>query len=77
MVENVSIAPVVKQATEERKQIETFEQDLGNSLFKVWPEKPLEPGEYALIEYESEEDSEVTDVKTDITLLLWAFAVRP
>jgi hypothetical protein len=77
VVENVSIAPVVKQATEERKQIETFEQDLGNSLFKVWPEKPLEPGEYALIEYESEEDSEVTDVKTDITLLLWAFAVRP
>jgi hypothetical protein len=76
LVENISIAPVVKQATEERKQMDTFEQDLGNNLFKVWPEKALEPGEYALIEYASAEDQETTDVKTDIQLLLWSFAVR-
>jgi hypothetical protein len=37
----------------------------------------LEPGEYALIEYASAEDQETTDVKTDIQLLLWSFAVKP
>jgi hypothetical protein len=71
VVENISIMPVVKQASEERKQMATFEQDLGNGLFKVWPEKPLTPGEYALVEFADSEDA------TDIELLIWDFAYRP
>lgn len=70
VVENISIAPAVKVAYQERKQMDTFEQDLGNGLYKVWPEKPLPPGEYALVEFSESED------KDDIELLIWDFA-RP
>lgn len=71
VVENISIAPVVKVASEERKQMATFEQDLGNGLYKIWPEKPLPPGEYALVEFADRED------KDDIELLIWDFARPP
>jgi hypothetical protein len=71
VVENISIIPVAKQASEERKQMAAFDQDLGNGLFKVWPEKPLTPGEYALVEFADSEDA------TDIELLIWDFACRP
>jgi hypothetical protein len=70
VVENISIAPAIKIASEERKQMATFEQDLGNGLYKVWPEKALPPGEYALVEFSESED------KDDIELLIWDFA-RP
>ena len=69
IVENVSIVPVSKEAIEDRKQIETFEQQLMWNLYKVWPQKALEPGEYALMEYS---DAPETD---DIQLLIWDFAV--
>jgi ATPase subunit of ABC transporter with duplicated ATPase domains len=70
LVENIAIVPVSKQALEERKQMDTFEQQLGNGLFKIWPEKPLEPGEYALVQFADTEDQQ------DIELLVWDFAVR-
>jgi hypothetical protein len=73
LVENISIAPVVKQAYEERKQMDTFEQELSGGLYKIWPEKPLEPGEYALVEFPGTEDEN----KDDIELLVWDFAVQP
>ena len=31
--------------------IPTFKKQLGDMLFKIWPEGPLEPGEYAVIEF--------------------------
>jgi len=69
VVENVAIVPVSKESVEERKQIDTFQQQLGNGLYKIWPEKTLEPGEYALVEYSDTGD------KSDIELLIWDFAV--
>jgi hypothetical protein len=69
VVEDIAIIPVSKQAIEERKQMDTFEQQLADGLYKVWPEKPLEPGEYALIEFADTEDQQ------DIELLVWDFAV--
>jgi hypothetical protein len=69
LVEDIAIVPVSKQAIEERKQMDTFEQQLGDGLYKVWPEKPLEPGEYALVEYADTEDQQ------DIELLVWDFAI--
>ncbi len=69
VVENIAIIAVSKQAIEERKQMDTFEQQLADGLYKVWPEKPLEPGEYALVEYADTEDQQ------DIELLVWDFAV--
>jgi hypothetical protein len=69
IVENISIVPVAKQAIEERKHMDTFEQQLADGLFRVWPEKPLTPGEYALIEFSDQEDVE------EVQLLVWDFAI--
>lgn len=71
VVENISIAPVVKQAYEERKQMDTFDQQLADGLYRVWPEKPLTPGEYALVEFSD------PDEKSDIELMVWDFAYTP
>lgn len=69
VVENISIVPVSKQTVEDRKQMDTFEQQLMWNLYRVWPEKPLSPGEYALMEYS---DGAETD---DLQLMVWDFAV--
>ena len=70
IVENISIIPVAKQAVEDRKQMDTFEQELASGLYRVWPEKPLTPGEYALVEY-----ADTGDVN-DVELMVWDFAYR-
>lgn len=67
MVENLSIMPVVNEPIEEQKQIETFRRQLGDRLFKIWPTKALEPGEYAVVEY--------TEGK--VNLQVWDFAYKP
>jgi hypothetical protein len=51
LVENVSILPVTNEAVEDRQVIPTFKKQYEEDLFKIWPEKALEPGEYAIIEY--------------------------
>lgn len=70
IVENIAILPVAKQALEERKQMETFEQQLASGLYRIWPEKPLTPGEYALVEFSDKEDAD------DVELLVWDFAYQ-
>ena len=70
VVENISIIPVSNQSIEDRKQMDTFEQQLMWNLYRVWPEKPLEPGEYALMEYSEANDTD------DIQLMIWDFAVN-
>ena len=71
LVENISIIPVTKQNVEERKQMDAFQQQLDAGLFKVWPEKPLAPGEYALVEYSDDQEN------GEVDLLVWDFAYRP
>jgi hypothetical protein len=71
IVESLSIAPVVNIPTEQRKEMAVFTQDMGGGLFKVWPEKPLEPGEYAIVQFGSSED------QSEIDLLVWDFAFIP
>ncbi len=71
IVENIAIIPVAKQAIEDRKQTETFEQELAPGLYRVWPEKPINPGEYAVIEFADNGNPD------DIDLLVWDFAYRP
>lgn len=51
IVENISIIPVSKEMIEEAIPVEVFRRQVGDSLYKVWPVEPLEPGEYALVEY--------------------------
>ena len=66
IVENISILPVVNENYEERKQMPAFTQELESNLYQVWPEKPLTPGEYALVEY----------AEGEVDLLVWDFAYR-
>jgi hypothetical protein len=51
VVEKLTIMPVVKEVVEEPELVETFRKQVGENLYKIWPEKPLAPGEYALVEY--------------------------
>jgi hypothetical protein len=67
IVENVAIAPVTNENFENAKQIPVFQHELTTGLYKVWPEKPLSPGEYALTEY----------VGADSDLRIWDFAYQP
>jgi len=71
VVENISMLPVTKQNVEDRKQMDTFQQELASGLYRVWPEKPLAPGEYALIEFSDDTEN------NDIDLLVWDFAYIP
>lgn len=43
--------PVSEELIETHEAIEIFRQQFGDNLYKIWPQKPLEPGEYAVIEY--------------------------
>jgi hypothetical protein len=71
VVENISVVAVANIAQEQRNQMDTFEQDLGGGLFKVWPEKDLAAGEYALVEFA--DTGEINDVQ----LIIWDFAIHP
>jgi len=65
VVENVTIMPGADEIFEEQKQVPVFKKQYQSDLYKVWPEQPLEPGEYAMIEY--------TDGQ--IQVRAWDFAV--
>jgi hypothetical protein len=58
IVENITIVPVSKEVVEDQKPVATFKRQVGDLLFKIWPEEDLDPGEYALIEYTPVELSE-------------------
>ncbi len=67
IVERVSIVPVTKEAVEEVDEVKFFRKQLTESwLYKIWPEEPLEPGEYAVVQY--------TPGKLDMQI--WDFAVK-
>jgi hypothetical protein len=51
IVQKWSIVPVSNELIEETDTIETFKQQLADNLYKIWPTKPLEAGEYAVVEY--------------------------
>jgi cell division protein FtsL len=62
VVENVEKLPVSEEIVEKQDQVDTFKKQVDDLLFKIWPEKDLEPGEYALIEFtEGKADPQVWD----------------
>ena len=67
VVEKLTIVPVSKETVEEPQMVDTFRKQFADGLFKIWPEKPLEPGEYAVVEY--------TDGK--VNMQVWDFFVAP
>ncbi len=68
IAEKVTILPVVKQAVEEPEEVEIFRKQLDpNGLYKIWPQKPLEPGEYAVVEF----------TPGKLNMQIWDFAWTP
>lgn len=65
IVEKVSIVPVTKEMIEEQDQVEIFRQQVDEGLYKIWPQKDLAPGEYAVVEY--------TEGK--VNLQIWDFGI--
>ncbi len=51
LLEIWTIEPVTKMVFQERQEVEIFRHQMREGLYKVWPVKDLEPGEYAWIEY--------------------------
>jgi hypothetical protein len=51
VVEKVEVVPVSKEEIEKFDEVELFQHQVRDDLFKLWPMKPLEPGEYAVVEY--------------------------
>jgi hypothetical protein len=65
IVDRIDIEPLSKEVAETMEEVPAFKKQSGDLLFKIWPEKDLEPGEYALIEH--------TDGK--LSLQVWDFGV--
>src|SRR5579883_168562 len=51
LVEDVEVIPVSNEVIEKPDVVPTFKKMIADQLFKIWPEKDLEPGEYAVVEY--------------------------
>ena len=68
IVENLTFIPITKETVEEPTMVESFQQQLSpDGLYKIWAKEPLEPGEYALVEY--------TEGKLNIQV--FDFAIKP
>jgi len=64
-VEAVLIAPVTNELEPKREALPSFTREVGELLFKIWPEQPMPPGEYAVIEFQDSQG----------TLQVWDFGV--
>lgn len=67
IVESIDIMPISNENFENPKQVPVFQREMMLGLFKVWPEKPLAPGEYAVVEY----------TEGEVNLRVWDFAYEP
>ena len=67
VVENINIIPVTKQIVQEMKEVETFKKQEGDNVYKIWPQKDMDPGEYALVEY--------TDGEETVNTQVWDFKI--
>jgi hypothetical protein len=68
VAERVLFVPVSKEIEEEVDEVAVFRKQLTESdLYKIWPEKDLEPGEYAVIQY----------LPGKLNAQMWDFSYRP
>lgn len=67
VAEKVTIIPVANLPVEQPDLIEVFRQQVGEDLYKVWPMKPLQAGEYAVVEYSEGE----------MNMQIWDFSCTP
>jgi hypothetical protein len=67
VVEKLTIQPVINETTQEPELVEVFRQQVGDQLFKIWPQKPLAPGEYAVVQYSVDK----------VDMQVWDFFIAP
>ena len=67
VLEKLTIVPVTKEIVEEPDIVPTYHKQAGEGMYKIWPQKPLEPGEYAIVEY--------TEGK--VNMQVWDFGIGP
>jgi hypothetical protein len=67
VVEKIAVIPVSKETEEDRVPVQTFTSQLSdNNLYKIWPQEPLDKGEYAVIEYtEGKVNARVWDFRVE------------
>jgi hypothetical protein len=67
VVEKLTIEPVVNDTLQEPDLVEVFRQQVGDELFKIWPQKALDPGEYAVVQYSMDK----------LDMQVWDFFIAP
>lgn len=68
VVEKVTTVPVTKEIIEEPEEVEIYRKQLTQGgLYKIWPMKPLEPGEYAVVEF----------TPGRLNMQIWDFGYKP
>lgn len=67
IAEKLTIIPVANLPEEQADLIEVFRQEVGEEVYKVWPTKPLEAGEYAVVEFSAGE----------LNMQIWDFSCQP
>lgn len=67
VLEKLTIVPVTNEIIEEPEMVPIFHKQAGELMYKIWPQKPLEPGEYAVVEY--------TEGK--VNMQSWDFGIGP
>jgi hypothetical protein len=67
VVEKLTIQPVINDTVQEPDLVGVFRQQVADQLFKIWPQKPLDPGEYALVQYSVDK----------IDMQVWDFFIAP
>ncbi len=70
VVEKFDIMPVTKEIVEDQDEVQIFRQQVGDALYKIWPMKAIEPGEYAVIEGVPATDG-------SINIQVWDFSYAP
>ena len=64
VVETWYTEPASKQMAADHDEVEIFQQQVGEDLYKIWPQKPLASGEYAVIEYtEGQANTQIWDFR--------------
>jgi hypothetical protein len=67
VVEKLTIQPVVNETVQEPDLVEVFRQQVADGLFKIWPQTPMEPGEYAVVQYSLDK----------VDMQVWDFFIAP
>lgn len=66
VVEDLTIVPITKDVVEEQKEVEVFRQQLAPGVYRIWPVEPLQPGEYAVVQFTPDK----------LNIQVWDFAYR-